>query len=65
MNILVNDETHVVTAGTLASLVAELGFSEARIATAIDGEFVPKATRGQHALAEGMRVEIVAPMQGG
>ncbi|NHN84758.1 sulfur carrier protein ThiS [Acetobacter musti] len=65
MNILVNEEARAVTAGTLAGLVEELGFSDARIATAIDGEFIPKSARRQYVLAEGMRVEIVAPMQGG
>ncbi|GBR01906.1 sulfur carrier protein ThiS [Acetobacter oeni] len=65
MKILINDEAYTVTAGTLAALVAELGFSDARIATAINGEFVPGPAREHHILVEGMRVEIVAPMQGG
>ena len=65
MNILVNDEARTVTARTLAALVDELGLTGARIATAVEGEFVPVSRRSQLAISEGMKVEIAAPMQGG
>ncbi|MFT8674820.1 MAG: sulfur carrier protein ThiS [Acetobacter sp.] len=65
MKLVVNDETHDVSAHTLAALIDELGYGGARIATALDGLFVPAVQRAQAVLAEGMRVEIVAPMQGG
>ncbi|NHN88115.1 sulfur carrier protein ThiS [Acetobacter conturbans] len=65
MNILVNDETRAVTSRTLAALVDELGLSGARIATAVGGEFVPASRRSQLSISEGMKIEIVAPMQGG
>ncbi|MCE0742623.1 sulfur carrier protein ThiS [Acetobacter sicerae] len=65
MNILVNDEAREVTAATLAALVDELGLKGARIATAVDGDFVPASRRSHLTIAEGMKIEIVAPMQGG
>ncbi|MBS0959549.1 MULTISPECIES: sulfur carrier protein ThiS [Acetobacter] len=65
MKIMVNDEAHDVRATTLAALVEELGYGGARIATALNGGFIPLARRGETALHEGARIEIVAPMQGG
>ena len=41
------------------------GQAEARVATAVNEDFVPAARRGAHTLQEGDRVEIVAPRQGG
>lgn len=65
MLIMVNDETHDVAATTLADLLEELGYRGARIATALNGHFVPALQRAVTPLADGMRVEVVAPMQGG
>lgn len=65
MKITVNGEAQDVSATTLAGLIDELGYAGARIATALNGQFVPKAERERAALAAGARVEIVAPMQGG
>ncbi len=65
MKITVNDETQDVSATTLAGLLDELGYAGARIATALNGHFVPRTERMRATLAAGARVEIVAPMQGG
>lgn len=65
MNILVNDEARSVSSDTLATLIDELGLGGARVATAVEGEFVPVTRRSALALTEGMKIEIVAPMQGG
>ncbi|GAA3664829.1 MULTISPECIES: sulfur carrier protein ThiS [Acetobacter] len=65
MKITVNDEAQDVSATTLAGLIDELGYAGARIATALNGQFVPKTERERAALVVGARVEIVAPMQGG
>ena len=66
MQIMVNDTHHDVTATTLAALLEELGYDgSARIATAVEGSFVPVGQRASMALREGARVEILAPMQGG
>lgn len=61
----VNGETREVTAITLAALLAELGLAEARVATAVNGSFVPATTRAARAITAGDRVEILSPMQGG
>ena len=65
MKITVNGEALHSRAATLAELLAELGQGEAKVATAVNEDFVPAARRGAHALQEGDRVEIVAPRQGG
>ncbi|GAJ29389.1 sulfur carrier protein ThiS [Acidomonas methanolica] len=65
MEILVNDERRDVRSGVLADVLAELGFGSARIATAVDGAFVPASARENFRLEPGCRLEIVAPMQGG
>ena len=65
MNIQLNGEWREVRAADLAAALAELGFADAIIATAVNGEFVPAAARATAALAEGDRLEVLAPMQGG
>ena len=65
MKIEVNGEAREVQGPTLAHALAELGWGEARVATALNGEFVPKAARADTALQAGDRLEVLAPMQGG
>ena len=65
MKIEVNGEPREVTGATLDAVLVELGWHEARVATALNGDFVPKAVREATQLAEGDRLEILAPMQGG
>ncbi len=60
-----NGELTETRAKTLAELCAALGYSELKIATARNGDFVPAARRAETLLAEQDRVEIVAPRQGG
>ncbi len=64
MKIVLNGEPREVEATTLSALLIEAGFS-GRVATAVNEAFVPATLRDSHALADGDRVEIVAPMQGG
>jgi sulfur carrier protein len=61
----VNGQLQETEARTLAELCAALGYGDAKIATAVNGDFVPAASRAQTALAREDRVEIVAPRQGG
>ena len=63
--IVLNGEPAETAAATLAELLAELGFAEAQVATALNGDFVPRAARAATRLGPGDRVEIVAPRQGG
>ncbi|WP_069300478.1 sulfur carrier protein ThiS [Neptunicoccus sediminis] len=49
----------------LDGLLQEQGFTGAKIATAVNGEFVPAALRAAQSLNDGDRIEVLAPMQGG
>jgi len=65
MKITLNGTPTEVQAGTLTAVLDELGYGEAKIATAVNESFVPAAARGQTTLEPGDRVEVVAPRQGG
>lgn len=65
MKIIVNGEAADTRAGTLADLLGELGLGDAMVATAVNGAMVRKVKRGETPIADGDRVEILAPMQGG
>ncbi|MEM8571845.1 MAG: sulfur carrier protein ThiS [Pseudomonadota bacterium] len=65
MKIILNGEPRDVAVQTLAALVDDAGFSERKIATAVNGDFVPAPARQDIELSEGDRIEIVSPMQGG
>lgn len=65
ITVRVNGETAETRAATLAELLAERGFAEAAVATALNGEFVPRAARAETRLAANDTIEIVAPRQGG
>lgn len=65
MKIEVNGEARDVAGPTLADALAELGWGAARVATALNGDFVPKAVQAGTILKEGDRLEVLAPMQGG
>ena len=65
MTLIVNGEPREVAAATLAEALAALGYSDAMVATALNGEFVPKRARETTSLSDGDKIEIVAPRQGG
>lgn len=65
MRIEVNGATREVTATTVAAALAELGWAEARVATALNGDFLPAGARAETTLRDGDRLEVLAPMQGG
>lgn len=65
MTILLNGAPTEIHAQTLAELVSGQGFAEADVATAHNGDFVPRSARSATQIAEGDKVEIVAPRQGG
>ncbi|GAB6854259.1 sulfur carrier protein ThiS [Asaia astilbis] len=65
MEIMVNDERTRIQSGVLSEALVELGYGEAKVATAIDGVFVPRSARSTRILREGEKLEILAPMQGG
>ncbi|MHC1479238.1 sulfur carrier protein ThiS [Frateuria aurantia] len=64
MTIQVNGEMQP-WAADLGRLLERMGLSDAYVATAVNGEFVPARRRAETSLTDGDRVEILAPMQGG
>ena len=65
MTLLLNGQPLEVAATTLAEALAELGYAGKVIATAVNGDFVAVRKRDAIRLAEGDRIEVLAPMQGG
>jgi sulfur carrier protein len=65
MKLLVNNEALEVAGIRLGEVLDELGYRDAVIATAVNGNFVPCRAREALILREGDEVELLAPMQGG
>lgn len=65
MRILVNGDWRETAATELATALAELGYGDAVVATAVNGDFVAVSARSHTALADGDHIEVLAPMQGG
>ncbi|MEQ1650886.1 MAG: sulfur carrier protein ThiS [Hyphomicrobium sp.] len=63
--IVVNGRLLTTSCGSLAQLVAAQTTAGAKIATAVNGHFVPAVLRATTLLQPGDRVEIVSPRQGG
>lgn len=65
MKIEVNGERREVDAATVEEALAALGWGDMRVATALNGEFVPAAERAETPLRPGDRLEALTAMQGG
>ena len=65
MNIVVNGTPRSVKRKNLELVLIELGYQDAVVVTAVNGDFVSVSERSGKMLQEGDLVEIVAPMQGG
>ena len=65
MRIFVNGDQREVEPGTLALALNALGYGGKKVATALNGRFVPAPARAGTALSDGDKLEVVAPMQGG
>lgn len=65
MRLTINGETREVAAATLGNLLVELDYQGEWLATARNGEIVPREERPECRLSEGDRIEILSPMQGG
>ena len=63
--LVVNGERVVVRASALAQLLEELGYAGRKVATAVNGDFIPEKAREATRLAADDTIEIVAPRQGG
>lgn len=65
MRIELNGLGVTTDASNLAALLDEHGFDATSVATALDGEFVARGARASILLKEGVKVEVLSPMQGG
>lgn len=65
IEIVLNGRALSTAAGTLEALVGVQGLTDKKVATAVNGHFVPAGRRATTRLAAGDRVEIVSPRQGG
>jgi len=65
MTVIVNGEPRELAASNLAAALKALDYETATVATALNGEFVPRRAREATALKDGDRIEILAPRQGG
>ncbi len=65
MKLQLNGDAITAQVETLADLLADQGLETAKVATAVNGTFVPATLRAGHILQDGDSVEILAPMQGG
>ena len=65
MKIQVNGAWREITATQLARALEDLGYGASIVTTALNGDFVAAHARARTVLAEGDRLEVLAPMQGG
>jgi len=65
VTLIVNGEPREIIAASLAEALLVLDYGEAKVATALNGEFVPARARAATPVKEGDRIEILAPRQGG
>jgi sulfur carrier protein len=65
MKILVNGAWRETQRRELAGALEELGYGGSVVSTALNGEFIAAAMRAGTVLAEGDRIEVLSPMQGG
>lgn len=65
LRIFLNGTETEVRAKQLAAALVELGYEDGPFATAVNESFVHREQRAQTILAEGDRIEVVAPLQGG
>ncbi|UYP75622.1 sulfur carrier protein ThiS [Pantoea dispersa] len=65
MNIQLNGRTVSTEATSLSELLIEQHIDAACVATACNGDFVPKSQYASLQLQEGWQLEVLSPMQGG
>jgi sulfur carrier protein len=65
MRVFVNGDQRHIESTTLALALNALGYGGRKIATAVNGQFVPASLRQTVTLTDGDKIEVVAPMQGG
>ncbi len=65
LTVVVNGTTETTTARTLQAWLDARGVLPAALATAVNGNFVPRSLRAQQPLAEGDTILTFQPIEGG
>lgn len=65
LHITLNGAAVQTSARTLEDLLAGQGFAGAKVATAVNGTFVPARARASTTLSQGDAVEVLSARQGG
>lgn len=65
ITLMVNGSTHTTTARTLAQWVEQQGQLPQAVATALNGEFVPRNLRAIQTLTDGDSIVTFQPIEGG
>lgn len=65
LNVMVNGAPQTTTATTLHDWVLAQGVAPQAVATAVNGQFVPRSLRAQQPLAEGDTILTFQPIVGG
>ncbi|MCC6505332.1 MAG: sulfur carrier protein ThiS [Aquimonas sp.] len=66
MQIMLNGKPQVVDdASSVADLLAQLGWTERRVAVEVNAEIVPRGQHAERQLQDGDRVELVTALGGG
>jgi sulfur carrier protein len=65
LTVVVNGITETTTARTLQAWLDARGVLPAALATAVNGNFVPRSLRAQQPLAEGDTILTFQPIEGG
>jgi sulfur carrier protein len=65
ITVVVNGNPEITTASTLQAWVDTRGVLPAALATAVNGNFVPRSLRAQQPLAEGDTILTFQPIEGG
>ncbi len=65
MKITLNGEARDLPGPSVSDALTQIGLGTAKVATALNGNFLPAAARASTILTDGDALEVVAPMQGG
>jgi thiamine biosynthesis protein ThiS len=65
IDLVVNGDPQITSAGSIAQLLAEIGLETPRVAVIQNGEIVPKGDFESRRLAQGDTVDIITIIGGG
>lgn len=65
MQIEFNGNTVATDVATVAEFLAEQNIDPSTVATAVNGDFVPRSRYASEPLVDGVKLEVLSPKQGG